>query len=43
MAGSDRRMAGLGATHMGVSTRGLGLTGTEHVAVIERLHQELVR
>ena len=33
----------LGATHMGVSTRGLGLTGAEHVAAIERLHQELVR
>ncbi len=33
----------LGATHMGVSTRGLGLTGAEHVAAIERLHRELVR
>jgi probable F420-dependent oxidoreductase len=32
----------LGATHMGVSTRGLGLTGAEHVAAIERLHRELV-
>jgi probable F420-dependent oxidoreductase len=32
----------LGATHMGISTRGLGLTGAEHVAAIERLHRELV-
>jgi probable F420-dependent oxidoreductase len=32
----------LGATHVGVSTRGLGLTGTEHVTAIERLHGELV-
>ena len=31
----------LGATHIGISTRGLGLTGTEHVAAIERLHREL--
>ena len=31
----------LGATHVGVSTRGLGLTGAEHVAAIERLHREL--
>ena len=26
-----------------ISTRGLGLTGAEHVAAIERLHRELVR
>jgi probable F420-dependent oxidoreductase len=32
----------LGATHMGISTRGLGLTGAEHLAAIERLHRELV-
>jgi probable F420-dependent oxidoreductase len=32
----------LGATHVGVSTRGLGLTGGEHVSTIERLHRELV-
>jgi probable F420-dependent oxidoreductase len=32
----------LGATHVGISTRGLGLTGAEHVAAIERLHVELV-
>ena len=28
----------LGATHIGVSTRGLGLTGAEHITAIERLH-----
>jgi hypothetical protein len=32
----------LGATHMGISTRGLGLTGAEHIGAIERLHRELV-
>jgi probable F420-dependent oxidoreductase len=31
----------LGATHVAVSTSGLGLTGAEHVAAIERLHREL--
>ena len=33
---------GLGATHMAISSRGLGLTGAEHIAAIERLHHELV-
>jgi probable F420-dependent oxidoreductase len=33
---------GLGATHIAVSTRGLGLTGAEHIAAIKRLHRELV-
>jgi len=32
----------LGATHLAISTQGLGLTGREHLAAIERLHRELV-
>jgi probable F420-dependent oxidoreductase len=32
----------LGATHIALSTGGLGLTGSEHLAAIERLHRELV-
>jgi probable F420-dependent oxidoreductase len=32
---------GLGATHMGISTRGLGLSGAEHIRAIERLHRRL--
>jgi probable F420-dependent oxidoreductase len=32
----------LGATHIGISTRGLGLSGAEHVTAIEQLHRELV-
>jgi probable F420-dependent oxidoreductase len=31
----------LGATHAGISTRGLGLTGGEHITAIQRLHREL--
>jgi len=27
---------------MAISSRGLGLTGAEHIAAIERLHHELV-
>jgi probable F420-dependent oxidoreductase len=32
---------GLGATHVAVGTRGLGLRAGEHVAAIERLHRQL--
>jgi probable F420-dependent oxidoreductase len=31
----------VGATHLGISTRGLGLAGGQHIAAIERLHREL--
>jgi hypothetical protein len=36
------RWRDLGATHMDICTRGLGLTGAEHVTAIEQLHRELV-
>jgi len=32
----------LGATHIGICTRGLGLTGPEHIGAIQRLHHDLV-
>jgi probable F420-dependent oxidoreductase len=32
----------LGASHMALSTMGLGLAGAEHLGAIERLHRELV-
>jgi hypothetical protein len=38
---TERIELNLGATHVGVSTGGLGLTGAEHVAAVERLHREL--
>lgn len=34
---------GLGATHLAIGTKGLGLTGAQHIAAIERLHRELLR
>ena|SRR5690242_10151771 len=36
------RWRGFGVTHMDICTRGLGLSGAEHITAIEELHRELL-